>query len=363
MLNYHNKKFVDIIVGARPNFIKIYKLVKIFKKKKFFFRLVHTGQHYNKNMSDIFFKQLKIKKPDVNLKVKEKTHANQIGKIMMRYENLINKKKPNLVIVVGDINSTLACSIVASRNNIKLAHIEAGLRSNDKTMPEETNRILTDQLSDLLFVTSKNAKQNLLNEGIQGKKIFFVGNTMIDTLYEFKSLIKKNKQNKKLNFLKKNEKFIVVTIHRPENTDNKNNLKKILNILLDISKKYVVIFPAHPRIQKKINKNNFKNVKFIDPLGYLDFLNLVQKSYLVLTDSGGITEEASVMNVPCITIRKNTERPETITHGTNLLCKPNKSNIWQNILKIENNKWKQFKGIPLWDGKTSNRIFNIIKSY
>ena len=363
MLNYHNNKFVDIIVGARPNFIKIYKLVKIFKKKNKNFRLVHTGQHYNLNMSDVFFKQLKIKKPDVNLKVKEKTHAHQIGKIMMKYESLININKPNLVIVVGDVNSTLACSLVASRNNIKIAHIEAGLRSNDKSMPEEINRILTDQMSDFLFVTSKKARQNLLEEGIQSKKIFLVGNTMIDTLFEFKSLITKNKKNKKLSFINKDEKFIVVTIHRPENTDNQKNLKNILNILLDLSKKYTVIFPTHPRIRKKLDKNKFKNIKFIDPMGYLNFLNLVQKSKLVLTDSGGITEEASVMNIPCITIRKNTERPETITHGTNLLSKAEKSQIWKNIWKIENKKWKQFRGIPLWDGKTSNRIFNIIKKY
>ena len=235
-------------------------------------------------MSDVFFKQLKIKKPDVNLKVKEKTHAHQIGKIMMKYESLININKPNLVVVVGDVNSTLACSLIASRNNIKIAHIEAGLRSNDKSMPEEINRILTDQISDFLFATSKKARQNLLEEGISSKKIFLVGNTMIDTLFEFKSLITKNKKNKELNFIRKDEKFLVVTIHRPENTDNQKNLKKILSILLDISKKYTVIFPTHPRIQKRINKNKFKNIKFIDPMGYLDF-KFSTKSKLVLTDS------------------------------------------------------------------------------
>lgn len=353
----NKRNFIDVIVGARPNFIKVYKLLKIFKSNNFSFRLIHTGQHHDKNMSDIFFNELNIKKPHINLNIKEKTHAKQIGKIMISYEKLLQKKKPELSIVVGDVNSTLACAIVASRMNIKVAHIEAGLRSNDMSMPEETNRILTDHLSNFLFVTTSSARKNLIKENIKKHKIYLVGNTMIDTLKEF---TKKIDINIKKNSKEKN--FILVTLHRPENTDNPKKLYQILNILKDLSKKQDIIFPVHPRLSKKINKNYFKKIKFIMPQGYIQFISLIKSSNFVITDSGGITEECSVLNIPCITLRKSTERPETIKYGTNKLSRIDFNEINKLRKLILKNKWKKYKKVKYWDGKTSDRIYKIIKN-
>lgn len=360
---------ITIVAGARPNFIKIAPVINSLTKKieegfNLNFRLIHTGQHYDKNMSDIFFSQLGIPAPHANLKAGGGSQAEQTGNIMVRFEKELILNKPDLVLLFGDVTSTLACSIVSKKFNIDIAHIEGGIRSNDLTMPEEINRIVTDSISDYFFTTSENANQNLIREGVKSDKIFFVGNTMIDTL------LKNEKNFFPPNFwnetgLKKYN-YFVLTLHRPSNVDDDIQLINLIKTIVQESKDKLIIFPVHPRTLKKINSVGIKfdNLFFVEPMSYLEFNYLVKFSLGVITDSGGITEEATVMNVPCITLRDSTERPETIEVGTNELVGSSHKNIPPYLQKILSGKWKKGQSPPLWDGKTGDRIVKkIIELY
>lgn len=358
-----SKNFFNIVItaGARPNFVKIAPIIKeldiqIAKGTDITYSLVHTGQHYDKNMSETFFQQLGIPKPDTNLNCGSGTQSEITAKIMILFEKYLQNRNTDLVIVVGDVTSTVACSIVAKKMNIKLAHVEGGIRSGDLTMPEEINRIITDSITDYFFTTSEFANQNLIDMGINKKNIFFVGNTMIDSL---KSNISKLTKPKLWNIhgLKKRE-YIVITLHRPANVDKKNLLKQyILNIVKHSGNKKLV-FPVHPRTRKVLKNLDLEIDKLIlcDPISYLEFNFLVKNSFAVITDSGGITEEATFMNIPCMTLRDNTERPETILIGTNILVGTNPNNIKKNLKKLLAGKWKKGSIPKYWDGKTSARI-------
>ncbi len=357
-----NKNFkIDLIAGTRPNFIKIAPLYKTFKKASDIkARLVHTGQHYDKEMSQIFFEELNIPKPDINLEVGSDTHSKQTAKIMVEYEKLIENDKPDMVLVVGDVNSTAAAAITAKKLNTLLGHIEAGLRSFDRTMPEEINRIITDSISDHLFTTSQNANDHLSNEGHEPESIHFVGNIMIDSLNSFKN---KTKEKSILKSLKiKPKEYILVTLHRPSNVDTPKIFKKLTTTLDSISKKTPVIFPAHPRTKEKINNLKLsKNFHITEPLGYLEFLGLQKQAKAVITDSGGIQEETTVLQTPCITLRENTERPITITEGSNTLIKPSDKNLKKKIKRAIKDQKKINKVPEYWDGKTAQRILKIIQ--
>ena len=351
------------VVGTRPNIVKIASLVKEFSKHPDITNiLVHTGQHYDEKMSDSFFRELEIPEPDINLGIGSGSHAEQTGRIMIEFEKVLLNEKPDLVLVVGDVNSTLACALTSVKLGIKVAHIEAGLRSFDREMPEEINRILTDQISDYLFTTEKDAEKNLLNEGIAKSKIFFVGNLMIDTLLIHKeraSNLKKPDSND----------YAILTLHRPSNVDDKETLSNILEIIREIQSQIKIIWPMHPRTRNNLERFNLKeklkemkNVSISDPLTYLEFMNAVMNSKFVLTDSGGIQEETTVLNIPCITLRDNTERPVTIEQGTNYLAGSNKNSILEIIQKVLNGKAKQYRGIEFWDGKAAERIVSVIKN-
>lgn len=354
------------VVGTRPNFIKIAPLINEIKKHPGIRHvLVHTGQHYDKEMSKLLFDDLEIQKPDINLGVGSASDIQQTANIMLELEKIVSRENPDLVVVVGDVNSTLAAALTAAKCNAKVAHVEAGLRSFDRTMPEELNRILTDHLSDFLFTTEESANTNLANEGIDKSKVFFVGNVMIDSLLSHREKANKSKILSKLNLEKNN--FAVLTLHRPSNVDNSKSLEYTISILNEIQKKIKIVFPIHPRTLKNINKfkldlkiKTSKNLVVTEPLGYLDFLALMSNSKFVLTDSGGIQEETTVLGIPCITMRKNTERPITVEQGTNLLVSTNKSKIIEAGNKLL--KGTDFKAeIPrFWDGKAAKRIVDII---
>ncbi|HQI45290.1 MAG TPA: UDP-N-acetylglucosamine 2-epimerase (non-hydrolyzing) [Bacteroidales bacterium] len=358
------ENYSKIIVGARPNIVKIAPLMDSLNfSKRIQSKLIHTGQHYDIKMSELFFNQLGIQLPDINLNIGSDTQAKQVAKIMMSFEDVCIKEKPDAILVVGDVNSTLACSLVASKLQIKIIHVEAGLRSFDKAMPEEINRIVTDSLADILMTPSEDANINLLKEGVCKEKIFFVGNIMIDTLYKFLPLIHKSDILKQID-LKKNN-FILVTLHRPDNVDNIQNFRIILETLNTISHKYKIVFPIHPRTKKNISHFGLskltKNLIITEPLGYFEFQNLICNSRLVITDSGGIQEETTVYQVPCITIRKNTERPVTLSEGTNELIGLNMNKLLKYTDRAFNNDWKPAKIPELWDGKTSQRCVKIIE--
>lgn len=358
-------KFLSV-VGTRPNFIKIAPLISSIKKRKNISHiLVHTGQHYDKSMSMLFFDELGIPKPDVNLGVGSDSDVAQTARIMLKLEKILVKEKPDIVIAVGDVNSTLAAAIAARKCGIKVAHVEAGLRSFDITMPEETNRILTDHISSFLFTTEESGSRNLINEGIDKNKVFFVGNLMIDALLKHKEKAQKSAILKRWGLLMGD--YAALTLHRPSNVDNKESLKYIFSILEPIQNKIKIIFPVHPRTLKNIKKFNLaqnlkklKNLILTEPLGYLDFLCLMSNSKFVMTDSGGIQEEATVLGIPCITLRNNTERPVTAEQGTNLLISTDKNNVIEAANKII--KGIDVKGrIPkLWDGKAAERIVDVI---
>lgn len=353
------------VVGTRPNFIKMGALYNEMRERESITPiLVHTGQHYDKNMSEIFFSELELPKPDIYLGVNRGTHAFQTGEIMKRLEPVLADISPDVVIVVGDVNSTLAASIDAAQSGIPLAHVEAGLRSRDRSMPEEINRILVDQLADFLFVTEQSGVDNLRSEGIPDDKIFFVGNVMIDSLMTH---IKKARTSDVLQRLGLSiGKYAVVTLHRPANSDNAIILEDILQALKEISQDILVIFPIHPRTKKHLEDfgllsiiENSPELLIIDPLGYLDFLNVMMNARVVLTDSGGIQEETTILGVPCLTVRDNTERPITIQCGTNTLAGIKSSSIIQAYSKISQGQNKT-KNPPLWDGKASGRIIDIL---
>lgn len=358
---------LDVIAGARPNFMKIAPIIKEIDKAKTIgfninYRLIHTGQHYDASMSGTFFEQLEIPMPDVNFGSGSGTQAEQTAKIMIEYEQLLETEhsKPDLVILVGDVTSTLACAIVAKKKNLKVAHVEGGIRSGDMTMPEEINRKVTDSITDYFFTTSEVANQNLKNEGVKNDKIFFVGNTMIDTLL---NNMKKFKQPDFWeDFALEPNKYIVLTMHRPNNVDNIKNLKAYIDTICQTAQDMPIIFPAHPRTVKMLqNINiNYKNLHIVSPLGYLDFNFLVKNAKGVITDSGGVTEETTVMKIPCITLRDNTERPETVTIGTNELVGTNPKSIPKYITKIKKGEWKEGRIPELWDGKAGERIIKHI---
>ena len=354
---------IDIIAGARPNFIKIAPIINqinLIKKKKtnLSYRLIHTGQHYDDEMSNIFFNELSIPKPNVNLDVGSSTHAKQTADIMVGYEVIIKKARPDVCLVVGDVNSTMACAIVAKKEKIKVAHVEAGIRSFDSDMPEEINRIVTDSISDYYFTTSETANMNLKNLGVRKSKIFFVGNVMIDTLLSQLPFLKKPSIFDKLCLSKK--KYFVLTLHRPSNVDDEKKLLSVLKVINNNVNNLKVLFPTHPRTKKVLNKSkiDLKNIYQINPMSYLEFNYLVKNSLCVLTDSGGITEETTVMNIPCITLRENTERPETVKYGTNELVGTNQKKIILSLNKVLTHNWKKGSIPELWDGKSSYRIIN-----
>ena len=368
------KKLI-LVVGARPHFMKIAPVMHELKDDKEIQPvLVHTGQHYDTQMSGRFFEELGIPAPDINLEVGSASHAVQTAKIMMGFEKVCLDEKPDFVMVVGDVNSTLACTLVAAKLNIKTIHYEAGLRSNDRTMPEEINRLVTDAVSDYFFTTSADADENLIREGVDPQKIFMVGNLMIDTLEanlrnarnSLQSFPLLNKTDKiDINDLSENG-YGVMTFHRPSNVDEKESLELLVDIWCRISKSIPLIFPIHPRTLGNIrkfglmDKLNTSNVFLIEPLGYLEFIHLVSNARFALTDSGGIQEETTHLNIPCLTVRPNTERPVTIWEGSNKLIKT--EDIVPEVSEILRGNGKTGQNPKFWDGHTAERIIEIIKN-
>ncbi|WP_242916768.1 non-hydrolyzing UDP-N-acetylglucosamine 2-epimerase [Pontibacter liquoris] len=352
---------VAIIAGARPNFMKIAPIIEEIKKakeegKNISYRLIHTGQHYDKKMSGAFFEQLGIPEPDVNLEAGGGTQAEQTAAIMVRFEKELQENRPDLVIVVGDVTSTMACAITAQKLCIPVAHVEGGIRSGDWTMPEEINRLVTDSISNYFFTTSEVANNNLKNSGIAPEKILFVGNTMIDTL--LKQMPNFTQPPFWDTYGLSEKQYLVMTLHRPSNVDDPEQLKKLLDVLENGDNKLPVIFPVHPRTRNNLQKFGIalKQVKMVDPLGYLEFNYLVQHAKGVITDSGGITEETTVMGVPCMTLRNSTERPETCTLGTNELLGSDPQALKQALDRLYAGNWKKGSIPPLWDGQTAKRI-------
>lgn len=354
---------ITIVAGARPNFMKIAPIIEAIETKKasgydLNYRLVHTGQHYDKNLSDTFFEELNIPFPNTNLNVKSGTQAEQTGAIMIGFEKELKENPCDLVLVVGDVTSTMACTIVAKKAHLKVAHVEAGIRSGDMKMPEEINRIVTDSLTDYFFTTSKQANENLIKVGVHSAHVFFVGNVMIDTLLKNFDRLKPPKiwNTCGLN----TRKYIVMTLHRPSNVDEETKLVNLITCICKLAGELPVIFPVHPRTAKLLVQLdlNLQNLHTIEPLGYLEFNYLVKHAKAVLTDSGGITEEATVMNVPCITLRDTTERPETCTIGTNVLVGKDMEKIEAAFQTLLSGNWKQGRVPELWDGHAANRIID-----
>ena len=360
---------ITVFGGTRPNFIKIAPLIDAMRDaekegKKISWRLIHTGQHYDHALSRRFFEELGIPEPDANFETGSGTHAEQTAQIMVKTEKELMANRPDVVVVAGDVNSTAACALAAKKLTIDVAHIEAGIRSFDRTMPEEINRLVTDSITDHFFTTSSFADHNLKKEGIPAEKIHFVGNIMIDTLLKNKSRFAEPEIFRAQSLLGK--KYIVLTLHRPSNVDDPQHLVRILKTISYAAGDSPVIFPVHPRTQKSMeanSKQHFSNIHFTSAMGYLEFLYLVEKSAGVITDSGGIQEETTVLHVPCITLRTSTERPETITEGTNELIGEDPDVIPLYIEKILSGNWKTGKTPPLWDGKTAERIVSVLYSY
>ncbi|MEN9993445.1 MAG: hypothetical protein RL762_102 [Bacteroidota bacterium] len=348
---------ITIIAGARPNFMKIAPIIhELQGNKGIAFNLVHTGQHYDAKMSETFFEELGIPAPDTNLECGGGTQAEQTAAIMIAFEKYLLQHPTNLILVVGDVTSTMACSIVAKKMNIKVAHVEAGIRSGDISMPEEVNRIVTDSLSDYFFTTTTAAGENLKKNGIQDEKIFFVGNVMIDTLLAQMPKLKAPLIWSELNLSDKG--YFVLTLHRPANVDAQAHLKDVLVQIAIGSQGLPIIFPMHPRTAKIFDELNLQieNLHIVEPLGYREFNYLVKHSKAVITDSGGITEETTVLGVPCITLRNNTERPETVEIGTNELIGTDPNAILPAFQKLWSGNWKKGSIPNLWDGKAAVRI-------
>lgn len=350
------------VVGARPNFMKVAPIVEAMKRREREFSplVVHTGQHYDAAMSDAFFRDLELPQPDAYLGVGSASHASQTAAIMERFEPVVLKEKPDWVLVVGDVNSTLACALVCAKLGVKVAHVEAGLRSRDRAMPEEINRLLTDQVADLLFTPSEDADENLRREGIPRERIRFVGNIMIDSLLRHLPRAKKSTVAKTLGL--REQEYAVLTLHRPSNVDDAGTLTRISEALEEISKRIPIIFPVHPRARKMIAELGFseridKALRLIEPLGYLDFLSLYGNARLVLTDSGGIQEETTVLGIPCITLRETTERPITVEMGTNVVAGTDPQKIMRAAFAaLERVETRNHRVPPLWDGHTAERI-------
>jgi len=361
-------KKIHLVVGARPNFMKMAPLYDEFSKYKdeFNVKLIHTGQHYDERMSDFFFQDLGMPKPDVYLGVGSGSHGQQTARIMERYEETLLADKPDLVIVAGDVNSTAACAIDAVKLHIPVAHLEAGLRSFDRTMPEEINRLITDSIADMLLIPSLDAEQHLLKEGIEPHKIHFVGNIMIDSLNNYKDRAAKSQIKQEIGIGE--EEYCLITLHRPANVDNFEGLNTILNAFAEISKNIKLVFPIHPRTRKQLANlgltdmvNDMENLILIEPAGYYDFMKLQMDAKFVLTDSGGIQEETTWFGIPCLTIRPNTERPITVTEGTNQLVELNTETIIKAVNKILAGDVKKGTIPKYWDGKTAKRIVQLFR--
>jgi UDP-N-acetylglucosamine 2-epimerase (non-hydrolysing) len=379
------KKKILFVVGARPNFMKVAPVMKEMSKRpaEFAQLLVHTGQHYDEEMSGSFFNSLDLVVPDIYLGVGSGTHAVQTGRVLIEFERVCTEHKPDLIIVVGDVNSTVACALVAAKLGIPVAHIEAGLRSFDRTMPEEINRILTDQIADYLFTTCGDGNQNLKKEGIPKEKIFFVGNVMIDTLLSHLERARNSNILEKLGLRRNNRirRYVLVTLHRPSNVDDQEILKGILKSLNQLAKKVPVIFPAHPRTIKMMRHFELlgmvkyrdsilsgridqasREVLVIPPLGYIDFLCLMSRAAVVFTDSGGIQEETTILGIPCLTLRNNTERPITVKEGTNILVGNDPDKIVKTAREVLKSGTPRKKVPRLWDGKAAKRIVKILRT-
>jgi UDP-N-acetylglucosamine 2-epimerase (non-hydrolysing) len=361
------------VVGARPNFMKIAPLIAALRAEPFqlYTRLVHTGQHYDVAMNERFFQQLGIPVPDINLEVGSLSHAEQTGEIMKRIEPVLNAESPAILVVVGDVNSTIACALVAAKKGIPVAHVEAGLRSFDRSMPEEINRVLTDQISEWLFTTERKARDNLLREGIDVRKVHFVGNVMIDTLLGHRpnatpvaaTLAAAADPDV---FLKAANGFGVLTLHRPSNVDDPQVLRHLLTLLRRISERIPLVFPVHPRTLNRIQASGLEallespRILRLPPLGYLEMLGLMSAARLVLTDSGGMQEETTALGVPCLTLRENTERPITVEEGTNTIVGTDEQRIERAVTEIITTGGKRGRVPELWDGHAAQRIAEIL---
>jgi len=360
------KKIISV-VGARPNFMKVAPIHRAFQKYKETIQhlIVHTGQHYDQTMSKVFFEDLELPNPNVYLGVGSASHAQQTAKIMVEFEKVLAEQTPDLVVVVGDVNSTLACSLVASKMGVRVAHVEAGLRSFDRTMPEEINRLVTDSLSDFLFVSEPSGLKNLKREGVGEEKVFLVGNVMIDSLVYYREKAKKSEVPKTLGLTPR--KYVLVTIHRPSNVDRKDDLERVFGVLRRLSERTTVVFPIHPRTRKMLGQfgmeesvRGIRNLLLTDPLGYLDFLSIMDSAAVLITDSGGIQEETTYLQIPCLTLRENTERPITVEVGTNQLCGKDVTSVIPKTFEILDGKVKAGETPDLWDGQTADRIVGIL---
>lgn len=352
---------VAIIAGARPNFMKVAPIIKAIqearsKDQDIDFRLIHTGQHYDKKMSGDFFEQLGIPEPHINLEAGGGSQAEQTAAIMTRFEKTMEANRPDVVLVVGDVTSTMACTIVAKKLCIPVVHVEAGIRSGDMTMPEEINRIVTDSICDHFFTTSEVANNHLRDSGVDDSRIHFVGNTMIDTLYNNLDRLQQPDIWKQFGLRKAD--YFLVTLHRPANVDDPYKLKAMLDAILDGTGDSPVIFPVHPRTRQKLEVIKYEHSRLlqVEPMGYLEFIYMVKNAKAVITDSGGITEETTVLEVPCMTLRDSTERPETVTTGSNELVGTDPSHLAPYLERLQNGNWKKGAVPPLWDGKTAPRI-------
>ena len=355
---------IDCIVGARPNFMKIAPILGDLRRRSgFYARLIHTGQHFSPEMSDTFFRELELPEPDINLGVGGGTATAQTAEIMRRLELVFNENRPDLVLVVGDVNSTMAAAVTAAQLGIPVAHVEAGLRSFDRRMPEEINRILTDAVSTFLFVTEPSGSANLIAEGVPDGKIFSVGNVMIDTLLRFREKARTSCILERLQLRPRS--YAVVTLHRPSNVDDPVRLESLYGVLSELAQTLPVVFPVHPRTRARLSDMacSESGLLFIPPLGYIDFLRLMSEARLVLTDSGGIQEETTVLQVPCLTIRENTERPVTVEEGTNRLIGVDPAAILRAAREAFENETRKARIPALWDGRAAGRILDVLEAH
>lgn len=360
------KPLVIFVAGARPNFMKIAPLAAAARRMKGLdFTIVHTGQHYDAAMSDLFFKELEIPEPDVNLGVGSGTHAQQTAAIMTGFEEVVGTRKPDMVVVVGDVNSTIACALVSVKLGIAAAHVEAGLRSFDRAMPEEINRLLTDSISDFLFVTEQSAVDNLEKEGIDKAKVFLHGNVMIDTLLRFRDRASESRIREKLDLEERG--YAPITLHRPSNVDTPEPLIRILDAFRALDGSVPLLWPIHPRTAASLDRfglkgrlKEIKGLRTTPPLGYIDFLKLQSDARVIITDSGGIQEEANILKVPCVTLRENTERPSTVDCGGNVIVGNDTAAIVDNVKRMLEMDRNEISSPPLWDGKAAERIMETI---